>query len=161
MVDSFVIVILITSMFCLEKAKRSSKTWNYKSNFSKQMPFFFKISDSYEPSSLKAAIAIASFAPITFQTTTITQKMYVITKHVKRVWKWTKSIMSLTKCKISRGGNFRQILWMQIFWTSTIRFGSYCKSIYYDSITITKSKYIIFRLINSLELYFDIPRILS
>ena len=111
------------------------------------MPFFFKISDSYEPSSLKAAIAIASFAPITFQTTTITQKMYVITKHVKRVWEWTKSIMSLTKCKISRGGNFRQILWMQIFWTSTIRFGSYCKSIYYDSITITKSKYIIFRLI--------------
>ena len=79
------------------------------------MPFFFKISDSYEPSSLKAAIAIASFAPITFQTTTITQKMYVITKHVKRVWEWTKSIMSLTKCKISRGGNFRQILWMQIF----------------------------------------------
>ena len=41
--------------------------------------------------------------------------MYVITKHVKRVWEWTKSIMSLTKCKISRGGNFRQILWMQIF----------------------------------------------
>ena len=115
MVDSFVIVVLITSMFCLEKVKRSSKTQNYKSNFSKQMPFFFKISDSYEPSSLKAAIAIASFAPITFQTTTITQKMYVITKHVKRIWEWTKSIMSLTKCKISRGGNFRQILWMQIF----------------------------------------------
>ena len=78
------------------------------------MPFFFKISDSYEPFSLKAAIAIAPFAPITFQTTTITQKMYVITKHVKRDLEWTKSIMTLTKCKISRGGNFRQILWMQI-----------------------------------------------
>ena len=89
------------------------------------MPFFFKISDSYEPSSLKAAIAIASFAPITFQTTTITQKMYVITKHVKRILKWTKTLMSLTKCKNPEVVIFVKFCGCKFSLTSTKKIGIY------------------------------------